>query len=165
MAAPKTNAARALDALQIPYELREYEVDLEHLDAETVAAKVGLPPEQVYKTLVVRGDRSGILMAVIPAHGELDFKALARATGDRQVEMVPLKDVQPLTGYVRGGVTALACRKHYPVIADEFIELWDQISVSAGVRGTQILLAPRDYLRATEARVAAIVRDKVSTAE
>lgn len=154
----KTNAARILDALGIRYELREYEVDPEDLAAETVARKVGLPPEQVWKTLVARGDRSGVLLAVVPGDAELDLKALARATGDRKADTVPLREVQPLTGYVRGGVTALGGKKDYPVWVDETVELHDLISVSAGVRGTQILLAPADYLRATGGRVAAIAK-------
>jgi len=103
----KTNAARQLDQLGIRYELREYDAGPDHLDAEAVAARVGLPPEQVFKTLVVRGDRTGVLIAVVPANAELDAKALARLSGDRRVELVPLVEVQPLTGYVRGGVTAL----------------------------------------------------------
>ncbi len=158
--AMKTNAVRKLDALGIDYELRSYEVDLEHLDAETVAEKVGLPPEQVFKTLVVRGDRHGVCLAVVPGHSELDLKALARLTGDRKVDTVLLKEVQPLTGYVRGGVTALACRKPYPVYADETIELFDVVSVSAGARGTQILIAPADYLRAVEAKTGDIAKAK-----
>ena len=138
----KTNAVRQLDQLGIRYELHEYEVDQEHLDAGTVAEKIGLPPEQVFKTLAARGDRTGVLMAVVPANAELDLKALARLTGDRRVELVPLKEVQPLTGYIRGGVTALGLKRDYPVYADETIELFDLISVSAGVRGMQVLLAP-----------------------
>src|SRR5947207_13798641 len=138
----KTNAARILEALGIRYELREYEVDDEDLSAESVATKVGLPPEQVFKTLVCRGDRTGVLFAVVPASAELDFKAAARLSGDRSVEMVPLRGVQPLTGYVRGGITVLGARKEYPVCVDETVELFEVISVSAGIRGTQILLAP-----------------------
>lgn len=156
----KTNAARLLDSLGIPYRLQDYEVDPDDLSAESVAAKIGLPPEQVFKTLVARGDRSGVLLAVVPGDAELDLKALARLSGDRKVDTVSLKEVQPLTGYVRGGVTALAGRKDYPVFADETIELFDEISVSAGARGTQILLAPGDYLRATRARVGPIAKDK-----
>jgi Cys-tRNA(Pro)/Cys-tRNA(Cys) deacylase len=152
----KTNAARILDSLGIAYELREYDVDPADLRAETVAAKIGLPLEQVWKTLVARGDRNGVCLAVVPANAQLELKALARLSGDRKVETVALKEVQPLTGYVRGGVTALACKKDYPVYADETIELHDRISVSAGVRGTQILLAPADYLRATHAIVGPI---------
>lgn len=154
----KTNAVRILDGLGIAYELREYEVDPEDLSAETVARKVGLPPEQTFKTLLVRGERKGLFFAVVPGDAELDLKAMAKAAGDKQVALVPLKEVQPLTGYIRGGVTALAAKKDYPVIADETIELFDVVSVSAGVRGTQIFLAPADYLRATKATVAPIAR-------
>jgi Cys-tRNA(Pro)/Cys-tRNA(Cys) deacylase len=156
----KTNATRILDSLGVSYELREYQVDPNHLEAELVAAKIGLPAEQVFKTLVVRGDRGGAYLAVIPGNLELDPKALARVSGDRHVELVPLKDVQALTGYIRGGVTVLGCKKEYPVYAEETIELFDIISVSAGQRGTQILLNPQDYLRVTKAVVGAISREK-----
>lgn len=159
-AAAKTNAARLLDTLGIPYELRPYEVDPEDLSAETVARKVGLPPEQVFKTLVARGDRHGVCLAVVPGNAELDLKALAHVTGDRKVETVALKEVQPLTGYIRGGVTALAGKKDYPVFVDETVELFDVISISAGVRGTQLLLSPADYLKATKGKVGAIAKDK-----
>jgi Cys-tRNA(Pro)/Cys-tRNA(Cys) deacylase len=152
--AMKTNAARLLDALGISYELRDYEVDPEDLSAESVARKIGLPLEQVFKTLVARGDRTGVLLAVVPGDAELDLKALARLSGDRKTDVVALKEVQPLTGYIRGGVTALGARKDYPVFVDETLELFDVVSVSAGVRGTQILLAPGDYLRALGGRVA-----------
>jgi len=149
-----------LDSLGIAYELREYEVDPEDLSAETVARKIGLPLGQVFKTLVVRGDRGGVYLAVVPGDSELDGKALARATGDRRTEMVPLKDVQLLTGYIRGGVTAMGAKKNYPVYIDETIELFDVVSVSAGTRGMQILLAPADYIRAAKGTVAAIARPK-----
>jgi Cys-tRNA(Pro)/Cys-tRNA(Cys) deacylase len=154
----KTNAARILDGLGIRYELREYDVDEADLSAESVAHKVGLPPEQVFKTLVCRGDRTGVLFAVVPATAELDLKAAARLSGDRDVEMVALREVQPLTGYVRGGVTVLGARKDYPAYADETVELFDVISVSAGARGTQILLAPADYLQATKAKTGPLTR-------
>ena len=156
----KTNAVRLLDSLGISYELREYTVDPEDLAAESVAAKIGMPAEQVFKTLVARGDRNGPCFAVIPGNTELDLKALAARSGDRKVELAPLKEVQPLTGYIRGGVTVLGAKKQFPVFADETIELWDQISISAGVRGTQIILRPADYLRATGAVVADIARGK-----
>jgi Cys-tRNA(Pro)/Cys-tRNA(Cys) deacylase len=156
----KTNAARLLDSLGIRYELREYEVDPQALDAATVAQKIGLPPEQVFKTLVVRGDRNGICLAVVPGDADLDEKALARLTGDRRVELVPLKEVQPLTGYVRGGVTALAAKRDYRVFVDETAVLFDTISVSAGLRGTQILLAPADYVAAVRAVSGPIARSK-----
>ena len=156
----KTNAIRLLEQLKVSYELREYEVDPEDLAAVTVAAKIGLPPEQVFKTLLAQGDRNGPCFAVIPGNHELDYKALARMTGDRKVELVPLKQVQPLTGYIRGGVTVLGAKKNYPVFVDETIELWDVISISAGIRGTQVLLTPADYLRATNAVSAVIARPK-----
>jgi Cys-tRNA(Pro)/Cys-tRNA(Cys) deacylase len=156
----KTNAVRILDTLKISYKLREYEVDPADLAAESVAQKIGLPPEQVFKTLVVRGDRAGFLLAVIPGNTQLDLKALATLSGNRKVETVALKEVQPLTGYVRGGVTALACKKDYPVYVDELIQLFDVISISAGMRGLQILLAPNDYLTAVRGTIGAISQDK-----
>jgi Cys-tRNA(Pro)/Cys-tRNA(Cys) deacylase len=135
-------------------------VDPEDLSAETVAAKVGLPAEQVFKTLVVRGDRNGVCLAVVPGNAELDLKALARLTGDRRMELAPLKEVQPLTGYIRGGVTALASKKDYPVYLDETAILFDVIAVSAGVRGTQILLKPEDYITAAGATSGEIAAPK-----
>lgn len=156
----KTNAARILDGLGIAYEIRTYEVDPEDLSAETVARKVGLPAEQVFKTLVARGERLGVMLAVVPGDAELDLKALARVAGDRRVEVVPLKEVQPLTGYIRGGVTALGCKKDYPVYVDETFELFDGVAVSAGARGAQLIVAPAEYLRATKARVGAIAKAK-----
>jgi Cys-tRNA(Pro)/Cys-tRNA(Cys) deacylase len=143
----KTNAARLLDEAGISFELREYEVDPEDLSAETVAAKIGLPPEQVFKTLVVRGERNGVCLAAIPGNTELNLKALARLTGDRKMELAPLKEVQPLTGYIRGGVTAFACKKNYAVYIDETAILFDTISISAGLRGVQIVMDPNDYIR------------------
>jgi Cys-tRNA(Pro)/Cys-tRNA(Cys) deacylase len=160
VAIAKTNAVRLLERLEIAFELREYEVDPDHLDAETVAAKVGLPPEQVFKTLVARGDKQGVCLAVVPADCELDLKALAKATGDKKIDTVPLKEVEPLTGYIRGGVTAMACKKAYPVYLEETAELFDVISVSAGVRGVQVFLAPVDYIRVVGARVAAIAKPR-----
>lgn len=156
----KTNAARFLDQMGISYELREYKVDPDDLAAEAVATKIGLSPEQLFKTLVARGDRHGICMVVIPANTELDLKALAAASGDRKIHLVPVKELQKLTGYIRGGVTALAAKKTYPVHVDETIELVEVISVSAGIRGIQILLAPADFIRATNATVAGLAHAK-----
>ena len=155
----KTNAARILDALGIPYELRDYEVDPDDLRAESVAQKIGFPTEQVFKTLVARGDRKGVCFAVVPGNAQLDLKALARLSGDRKVDTVPLKEVQPLTGYIRGGVTVLGAKKEYPVYVDETIELFDVVSISAGARGTQILIAPGDYLRAVKGTLGGIATD------
>jgi Cys-tRNA(Pro)/Cys-tRNA(Cys) deacylase len=158
MAHEKTNAARVLDRLGIPYEIRQYEYDPDDLSVDRVAAAIGLPLGQVFKTLVARGDRHGVLLAIVPGDAELDLKALARLSDNRRVELVPLKDVQPLTGYLRGGVTALACKKDYRVYADERIELHPQIAVSAGLRGRQIVLAPGDYLQAVGATRGPIAR-------
>jgi Cys-tRNA(Pro)/Cys-tRNA(Cys) deacylase len=156
----KTNAVRLLDQLSIDYELREYEIDENDLTAERVAAKVGLPPEQVFKTLVARGDRNGVCMAVVPGDAELNLKSLAALTADRKIALVPMKELLGLTGYIRGGVTALAAKKDYPVYVDETIELFDVVSVSAGVRGLQILLKPEDYLRVTRAKLGEIAEGK-----
>ena len=154
--AQKTNAVRLLDQLGINYELRAYEVDPDDLTAESVAAKVGLPAEQVFKTLVARGDRNGICLAVVPGDSELHLKALAEASGDRKIHLVAMKELLGLTGYVRGGVTAFAGKKDYPVYVDETIELFDVVSVSAGTRGLQIFLKPEDYLKVTRGKIAAL---------
>ena len=151
---------RLLDQLGIVYEVLEYEVDEEDLSAESVARKIEMPEEQVFKTLVVRGDANGLAMAVIPANTELDLKALARARGDRKIDTVALKEVLPLTGYIRGGVTALAGKKDYPVVVDELAQLFDLITVSPGQRGMQIVLSPLDYLRAVNGVFAPISRFK-----
>lgn len=156
MSSGKTNAARILERLGIDFELVEYDVDEEDLSAERTAGILQMEPEAVFKTLVVRGDRRGVLLAAVPAGHSLDLKALARLSGDRKVEMVPLKEVEALTGYVRGAVTALGAKKDYPVYADELIELFDRIGVSAGARGKELLLPPAEYLRAVGGTVGPI---------
>jgi Cys-tRNA(Pro)/Cys-tRNA(Cys) deacylase len=161
-AAPKTNAARILDGLNISYELRTYDVDPNDLTAISVARKVGLPPEQVFKTLVTVANVKEHFFAVVPGDQELDLKKLATAAGVRKIDLAPLKDVEPLTGYIRGGVTVLAAKKPFPAFADETIELFDTISVSAGLRGVQLLISPADYLRATEATLADLTKAGVS---
>jgi Cys-tRNA(Pro)/Cys-tRNA(Cys) deacylase len=155
----KTNGARILESLGIAFEVREYEVDPEDLSALSVARKIGMPPEQVFKTLLTTGGPGVYLFAVVSGDAELDFKKLARAAGLRKAEMVPLKEVQPLTGYIRGGVTVFGAKKPYPVFVDETAILFDRISVSAGVRGVQLVLSPEDYLRAAEAQTAEITKD------
>jgi Cys-tRNA(Pro)/Cys-tRNA(Cys) deacylase len=152
----KTNAARLLDRAGIHYELREYAVDETDLSAPHVAAAIGMPPEQVFKTLVARGDRSGVVMACIPASSELDLKALAAASGNKKVELVAVKEVLGLTGYIRGGVSPIGTRKPYPLYLDETADLWDVVSVSAGLRGCQLLLAPGDLARIAEAKLCAV---------
>jgi Cys-tRNA(Pro)/Cys-tRNA(Cys) deacylase len=156
----KTNAARILESLAIPYTLQEYEVDPDDLSAIAVARKIALPVEQVFKTLLTTTGPDQYAFAVIPGDAELDFKKLARAAGARKAEMVSLKDVQPLTGYIRGGVTVFGAKKDFPVFADVTIELFDFISVSAGQRGIQILLAPQDYLRVAKATLADLTKDQ-----
>ena len=158
IAPAKTNAARLLDALGVAYELRAYTVDPDDLSAISVAAKIGLPPEQVFKTLLTTSSTGEHCFAVLPGDRELDLKKLAQVAGAKKLDLAALKEVEPLTGYIRGGVTVLAARKPFPAFADETIELHDLISVSAGQRGLQLLLAPADYLRATAARVADLTR-------
>lgn len=147
----KTNAARILDDFKLAYQIREYPVDEEHLDAIHVAASVGMPVEQVFKTLVVRGDKTGIIFAVIPGNGELDLKSLARISGNKRTELVHLKEVLPLTGYIRGGCSPLGAKKDYPVFLDKTSENWPFIAISAGKRGMQLLLSATDLQKATAA--------------
>ena len=154
----KTNAARLLDSLGIPYELRAYEVDPDDLTAISVARKIGLPPEQVFKTLLAHTNTGEYLFGIIPGDAELDLKKLANAAGAKKAELASLKDVEPLTGYIRGGVTVMASREPFPAWADETIELHDTISISAGQRGLQLLLAPADYLRAANATLADLTK-------
>lgn len=152
----KTNALRILDREGIHYELREYNVDENDLGAIHVAQEIGMPPEQVFKTLVARGDRTGVLLACIPASTELNLKALASASGNKKVELVAVKEVLGLTGYIRGGVSPVGTKKPYPLYLDETIDLWDIVSVSPGQRGMQMLLAPDDLARMTGAVKCAI---------
>jgi Cys-tRNA(Pro)/Cys-tRNA(Cys) deacylase len=154
----KTNAARLLDSLGIPYELRAYEVDPDDLTAISVARKIHMPVEQVFKTLLTRTSNGEHIFAAIPGGDELDLKKLATAAGARKAELAALKDVEPLTGYIRGGVTVLAARKPFRAFTDETIELFDQISVSAGQRGLQLVLSPAGYLRASEATLADLTK-------
>jgi Cys-tRNA(Pro)/Cys-tRNA(Cys) deacylase len=160
----KTNGARFLESLGIAFELHEYEVDPDDLTAIGVAKKIGMPPERVFKTLVVTGapasGGAAYVFAVIPGDAELDFKKLARAAGLRKAEMAPLKDLQPLTGYIRGGVTVFGAKRAFPVFVDETAILFDRIGVSAGARGTQLILNPEDYLRAAEAQTADLTKDR-----
>lgn len=154
----KTNAARILDELKIAYQVREYEWDEDELDAVTVAGKIGLPPEQVFKTLVARGDKTGGIVACLPGSAELDLKALAAISGNKKIELVPVKELQALTGYVRGGVSPLGMKRSFPLFLDETAEIIDLMAVSAGQRGTQLVLSGPDLIRATGATLAALGR-------
>ena len=154
----KTNAARILDGLKISYELLTYEVDEEDLSAIHVAEITGLNIDMIFKTLVSRGDKSGVIFAVIPGGLELNLKLLATASGNKRVELVPLKEVLPLTGYIRGGCSPLGAKKNYPVYIDSRAMNLEKISISAGKRGEQILLNPNDLVKATSAIVAELAR-------
>ncbi|MGF7184873.1 Cys-tRNA(Pro)/Cys-tRNA(Cys) deacylase [Desulfitispora alkaliphila] len=147
----KTNAARILDKLKISYELEEYEVDLEDLSAVNVAQKMGIPAEQIFKTLVARGDKTGVLIVCIPGGSELNLKSIASQSGNKKVELVPLKEVQQLTGYIRGGVSPIGIKKSYPVYLDDNALNYAEIMVSAGARGYQIVIKPADLVKAVDA--------------
>ena len=152
----KTIAARILDQMNITYELKAYEFSEDELDAVTVAKKVGLAPEAVFKTLVARGDKHGIVMALVAANAELDLKKIAAVSGNKKIELVAVKELFALTGYVRGGCSPLGAKKKYPVWIDETAILSERISISAGQRGLQLILAPEDLLKATGAEFADI---------
>jgi len=150
----KTRAAQALDKLGIPYEIREFQE--EELGADEVAEKLHIPLAQVFKTLVVHGDRTGVILACLPGTMTLSLKALARESGNRKVEMVEKDEIHRLTGYIRGGVSPLGGKKDYPVYLDESALAQPIISVSAGMRGMQLFIQPQELARATRAKVAAI---------
>lgn len=154
----KTNAARLLDRQGISYTLHRVEVDESDLSATTVAARLGVDPAVVFKTLVARADRTGVVMGCIPASVELSLKALAAACGSRNAVLVPLAEVRPLTGYVRGGCSPLGAKKTYPVFIDESALLWERIFLSAGMRGVQLELAPKDVAIACGAVFADLIR-------
>lgn len=156
----KTNAARILDSMHIGYKLHTYEVDPDNLAAEHVAELLGEPIERVYKTIVLRGNKTGPIVCVVAGCNEVDLKKAARVSGNKSVEPLPLRDLLPTTGYIRGGCTALGMKKKFPTFVSEEIVGYDTIFVSAGVRGMQIELTPADYLRATEAVTADIIADK-----
>jgi len=156
----KTNAARYLDRLKIDYKLVQYEVDEADLSAETVARKVNLPLEQVFKTLVVRGDKTGVLMACLPGNTELDLKAMASVSGNKNVEMVHVGEIQQLTGYIRGGVSPIGTKKQYPIFLDERAMGFPFISISAGIRGSQIYISPEDLVKALNITLCVIGQSK-----
>lgn len=152
----KTNAVRILDQQKIPYDLRAYPVDEADLSAISAAEKLGLPIEQVYKTLVARGDKTGIIIACIQGDQSLDLKSLAKLSGNKKAEVVSLKEIQPLTGYIRGGVSPLGQKKNYPVFMDTAVRHLQKVSVSAGTRGLQIILLPVDLIAVTNAKLGEI---------
>lgn len=147
----KTNAMRLLDQAKIEYRIIEYEVDEDNLAGEHVATQIGMPVEQVFKTLVVRGEKKGILVFCIPVNTELNLKKAATIAGVKKVEMIHVKELLSLTGYIRGGCSPLGMKKKYPTYIDESAILFDEISVSAGVRGCQILCKPENLISYIEA--------------
>ncbi|CAN7225877.1 Cys-tRNA(Pro) deacylase [Paenibacillus sp. LjRoot56] len=149
----KTNACRKLDLLKIPYTLHEYEWDENQLDVRTVAEKVHLLVSQLYKTLVLKGDKTGVIVACIPGDRELNLKSLAIQSGNKKVEMVPVKDIQNLTGYIRGGVSPLGMKKKYPFFLDSSVTKMELVSISAGRRGLQIFISGADLVKASEANL------------
>jgi len=154
----KTNAIRLLDAAAVRYELRAYEVDESDLSVERAAAKLGMAPETVFKSIIVRGDKTGPLFALVPAETQLVPKLLAEASGNKRIDIVPLKEVLELTGYIRGAVTPLGAKKPYPVFVDETVQLWPLVGISGGHRGLEVLIAPEDLIRVTGATLADFVR-------
>ena len=153
----KTNAARLLDAKSIDYDLAEYEVDENDLSATTLAKKLGQDVEQIFKTLVLRGDKTGVLVAVIPGNAEVDLKKAAKVSGNKNCAMVLQKELLGLTGYIRGGCSPLGMKKPYPIYIHETCQLFDQIYISAGQRGLQLKLNPEDLIRMTDAEVCDVV--------
>lgn len=146
----KTNAARILERMNIPFKLHTYEVDPDNLAADHVAELLGEPIERVYKTIVLKGNKTGVIVCVVAGNNEVDLKKAALVSGNKSVEPLPLKDLLPTTGYIRGGCTALGMKKKFPVYLSREIQDYDTIFVSAGMRGMQIELSPSDYLKATE---------------
>lgn len=154
----KTNAARLLDGAGISYEIRTYDLSMDEFSAAAVAEAIGMPADTVFKTLVVDVDDIGPCFAVVRGDADLDLKAIAKAAGGRKAHLAPLKDVQRLTGYVRGAVTVLGAKKPYPVFVDDHAAALETMACSAGAKGVQLVLSPADYLAATHGAVTAIAR-------
>lgn len=153
----KTNAARLLDTQGITYQLVDYEVDESDLSATNVASKLGHDVEQVFKTLVLRGDRNGVFVCVIPGNGELNIKLAAKLSGNKDAAMIPVKDIFPITGYIRGGCSPIAMKKKYPVYIHESCRKFEFIFLSAGIRGLQLRIHPGDLIKSTDAQVCSLI--------
>ncbi|MGN1026638.1 MAG: Cys-tRNA(Pro) deacylase [Faecousia sp.] len=151
--AVKTNAVRVVEQAGIPCTEKFYEYDEHDLSGLNAAKKIGLPPEQVFKTLVARGEKTGINVFCIPVCCELDLKKAAKAAGDKNMALIPVKELLPLTGYIRGGCSPVGMKKKYPTFLDETAELWEEIAVSAGARGHQMILPPMDLAKLTDAGI------------
>ncbi len=159
---PKTNAMRLLDRAGIRYDVRQYPYDEDDLSGVKAAAALGLPPDQVYKTLVAHGDRSGHLVCCLPVHLTVDLKKLAQLSGNKRVELVHVSELLPLTGYLRGGCSPLAMKKIWPTFIDERALLQASVAVSAGQRGLQMVLRPQDLIAATSAVTGDVAADNNS---
>ena len=155
----KTNVMRLLDAAGIPYRTQEYEVDEKDLSGVHVAESIGQDVDTVFKTLVLKGEKTGYLVCCIPVAEELDLKKAARAAGDKKVEMLPMKELLPVTGYIRGGCSPVGMKKKFPTYMEETAELFDEIAVSAGIRGVQVILNPEDLRRYIEAVFADLTQE------
>lgn len=155
----KTNAARILDSLGIKYQLHTYEVDPDNLAADHVAELLGQPIERVYKTIVLRGNKTGPIVCVVAGNNEVDLKKAAKVSGNKSVEPLPLKELLPTTGYIRGGCTAIGMKKKFPVYVSEELSGFDSIFVSAGQRGMQLELTPSDYLRASDGTLSDLIKE------
>jgi len=153
----KTNAARQLDQLKIAYELIPYEVDENNLGAEHIAKLLGEPIERIFKTLVLRGDKTGLFVCVIPGAEEVDLKKAAKVTGNKKVEMIHVKELLPLTGYIRGGCSPIGMKKALPTWFHQTLTQYDSVYCSAGQRGLQFRLAPQELLRAAEGTLADLI--------
>ncbi len=149
----KTNAMRLLDQAGVKYETKEYEVNESDLSGEHVAMQVGFPPEQVFKTLVAKGEKKGIMVFCIPVNSELNLKKAAAAVGDKKIEMIHVKDLLGITGYIRGGCSPIGMKKKFPIYMDETAVLFDKITVSAGVRGCQLIINPEQLIEYTGAQL------------
>jgi len=148
----KTNVVRLIESEKIAYSIKEYEVDENDLSGVHVAAQLGQPVEQVFKTLVLKGEQKGYLVCCIPVAKELDLKKVAKATGDKKVEMIPMRDLLMVTGYIRGGCSPIGMKKKFPTFIDETCELYDIIAISAGIRGMQILINPQTLINYIQAQ-------------
>lgn len=150
MKSQKTNAVRLLESVNIPHSTLTYEVDENDLSGISVANKIGIEPEKVFKTLVTRGEKTGVNVFCIPVTEELNLKKAAVACNDKKIEMIKEKELLPLTGYIKGGCSPIGMKKHYPTFIDETAQLFDEISVSAGIRGMQIMIKPENLLKIVE---------------
>ncbi|MBO7489030.1 MAG: Cys-tRNA(Pro) deacylase [Bacteroidales bacterium] len=161
MAAKKTNAARLLDQHKIQYDLIEYEVDENDLGAAHIAEQLGQPIERLFKTLVLRGDRNGLFVCVIPGAEEVDLKKAAKATGNKKCDLIPMKELLPTTGYIRGGCSPIGMKKNLPTYFHESITYYDKVYCSAGQRGLQFYLSPTDLIKAAQGTVCDLTTNTV----